>query len=294
MELIYWDHYYDHILAMNLLIITGLFLCLRLFSGITAHINASEELLRKDNAAFGISLAGVVLGVAVILSGTLYGSPDNDAETTAFLLTLYGVAGIGLMALTRWIFDKVTLPAISIKDEILKGNIAVAIADASNVVAAAMIIRMILGWTATHSVQGLTDLLVIYAVSQTILTGATLIKFRVFSTMTKGRDIQEELHKGNIALALRFAGQKIGTAFAIIIASRLVVTEIASLGQIVLAWFCVSIAVILALKTVSYLAERVILFGARVNSEVLDQRNIAVGALQAALYISLGLLLADI
>lgn len=294
MELIYWDHYYDQILAMNLLIITGLFLCLRLFSGITAHINASEELLRKDNPAFGISMAGVILGVTIILSGTFYGSPANDIETTAFLMTLYGVIGLGLMALTRWIFDKITLPALSIRDEILKGNIAVAITDVSNVIASAIIIRMILGWTATHSVQGLLDLLVIYAVSQVMLTGATFIKFKVFAATVKGRDIQDELKKGNIALALRFAGQKIGTAFAIIIASKLIVTELAGAGAMLLAWMCVSVVVILVLKTISYLAERVILFRAHVNSEVLDQQNIAVGALQAAIYIAMGLLLADI
>lgn len=293
-ELIYWDHYYDTILAINLVIVTGLFMCLRFFSGITAHINASEELLRKDNPAFGISMAGVILGVTIILSGTIYGNPDSDAETTALFLGVYGVLGIILMAITRIIFDKITLPAISIRSEILKGNIAVAIADASNILAAAIIIRAILAWITGNSVEGAIGLAIGYAISQTILTGATLIKFRVFSLMAKGRDVQEELHKGNIALALRFAGQKIGTAFAIIIASKLIVTEISDFGPMLVAWFFVSIVAILALKAISYCAERIILFGADVNSEVLDQRNIAVGALQAAIYISLGLLLSDI
>ncbi len=294
MDLIYWDHFYDKILAINLVIITGLFLCLRLFSGIMAHINASDELLRKDNPAFGISMAGVILGITIILSGTIYGNPDSDAETTALFLAMYGVVGIVILALTRIIFDKITLPAISIKDEILKGNIAVAIADASNILAAALIIRAALAWITGNSVEGFLGLLVIYAVSQTILTGATLIKFKVFSLMTKGRDIQEELHKGNIALALRFAGQKIGTAFAIIIASKLIVTEIADFGPMLMSWFFLSIVTILILKGISYFAERIILFGANVNSEVLNQRNIAVGALQGAIYISLGLLLSDI
>lgn len=294
MDLIYWDHFYDKILAINLVIITGLFLCLRLFSGIMAHINASDELLRKDNPAFGISMAGVILGITIILSGTIYGNPESDAETTAFFLAMYGVVGITILALTRIIFDKITLPAISIKSEILKGNIAVAIADASNILAAAIIIRAALAWITGNSVEGFLGLLIIYGVSQTILTGATLIKFKVFSTMTKGRDIQEELHNGNIALALRFAGQKIGTAFAIIIASKLIVSEIADFGPMLIAWFLLSIVTILILKTISYFAERVIFFGARVNSEVLNQRNIAVGALQGAIYISLGLLLSDI
>ncbi|MBU0858550.1 MAG: hypothetical protein KJ667_01310, partial [Alphaproteobacteria bacterium] len=75
MDIIYWDHYYNPIILLNLLIVIGLFTALRLFSGTIAHIKASDELLKKDNPAFGISLAATTFAVAVVLAGTVYGSP---------------------------------------------------------------------------------------------------------------------------------------------------------------------------------------------------------------------------
>ena len=53
MELIYWDHTLNNVVLLNLLIVTVLFTCLRLFSGTIAHINASKEILKKDEFEIG-------------------------------------------------------------------------------------------------------------------------------------------------------------------------------------------------------------------------------------------------
>jgi uncharacterized membrane protein YjfL (UPF0719 family) len=291
MDMIYWDHYYNAILLLNLFIVIGLFTSLRLFSGMIAHIDASDELLRKDNPAFGISLAGATFAITIMLSGAIYGSPENGVLHAAIAVGIFGVLGIGLMALTRIIFARVTLSDISLRDEIVKGNKAVAIADAGNVLAAAIIIRMVMIWVDVNSVEGIMALLGGYAVSQVILTSMTLIRIKIFGLVNKGNGLSDELKKGNVALALRFAGRKIGTAFAIATAAHIVVYEEYDVAPILAAWFLASIAVILVWKILCFVAERIILFRVDVNQEVLEQRNIAVGALQAVIYISLGLLL---
>ena len=294
MDMIYWDHYYNAILLLNLLIVIGLFTSLRLFSGAIAHINASDELLIKDNPAFGISLAGATLAVTIMLSGTIYGSPENDALYSIMSVGIFGILGIVLMALTRLIFDKITLPGISLRDEIIAGNKAVAIADAGNVLAAALIIRALLIWVTVNSVEGIIALLGGYAVSQFILTSMTILRMKVFGMVNKGNCLQDELKKGNIALALRFAGRKIGTAFAIAMAAQIVVYEEYDIVPILLAWFLASIAIILIWKLLCFVAEGIILFRVDTNQEVLEQKNIAVGALQAVIYISLGLLISSL
>lgn len=291
MDMIYWDHYYNSILLLNLLIVIVLFTSLRLFSGMVAHINASDELLRKDNPAFGISLAGATFAITIMLSGAIYGSPENGVLHAAFAVGLFGVLGIGLMAMTRLILAKVTLSDISLRDEIVKGNKAVAIADAGNVLAAAIIIRMVMIWVDVNSVEGIMALLGGYAVSQVILTSMTFLRIKVFGLVNKGNGLSEELKKGNVALALRFAGRKIGAAFAIATAAHIVVYEEYDVVSILAAWFVASIAVILVWKILCFMAERIILFKVDVNQEVIEQGNIAVGALQAVIYISLGLLL---
>ncbi len=294
MDLVYWDHSYNGVILLNLLIVIALFTCLRLFSGTIAHINASDELLKKDNAAFGLTLAGVTFAVTILLSGTIYGDPGGDLADSAFFVGAFGILGISLMALTRLIFDKITLPDISLRDEISKGNMAVAIADVSNVLATAIIIRAIMIWVTDNSFEGLIALIIAFFVSQIILTLATYLKRRMFSKLYAGRSVQEELKNGNIALALSFAGWKIGTAFAISVAANIVVYEVYDIKTIFLPWIIVSIAAILILKIISYIAERIVLFQVNTMREILDDRNIAIGALQAVIYVSMALLIAEL
>lgn len=294
MDMIYWDHYYNTTLLINLLIVTALFASLRLFSGTIAHINASDELLKKDNPAFGISLAGATFAITIMLSGVMYGDLDSSRTETVVVLTLFGILGIALMALTRIIFGRITLPDISLRDEIVKGNIAVAIADAGNVLATAIIIRAIMIWVPMYTMSGLTAVLGSFAVSQVILTAMTLLRIKIFSFINKDNELQSELKNGNIALALRFSGQKIGTAFAIATAARIITYEEYEIFSILAVWFLASIAVILIWKVLCFTAHRVILFRVNINQEVLQQKNIAVGALQAVIYISLGLLISTV
>lgn len=294
MNMIYWDHYYNSILALNLLIIMILFTSLRLFSGKIAHINASDELLRKDNPAFGISLAGTTLAVTVMLSGVMYGDPEDTAIEAVIAVGLFGLLGIGLMALTRLIFDKIALPGISLRDEIVNGNVAVAIADAGNVLASAIIIRAIMAWVPFDTIDSLIAILGSFAVSQIILTAMTLLRIKIFDKINKDQNIQEHLKNGNTALALRFSGQKIGTAFAIATAASLIVYEEYEIGTILAVWFFASIAAILIWKILSFIAQKIILFRVDTNLEVLRQKNIAVGALQAVIYVSMGLLISTI
>lgn len=294
MDIVYWDHGYNGILALNLAIVVGLFASLRLFSGTIAHINASDELLKKDNPAFGVSLAGVTFAVTLLLSGTIYGDLESNMLDSAVAVGLYGVIGIVLMALTRLIFDKLALPHISLRDEIVKGNMAVAIADVANVIAAALIIRAVMMWITNNTIEAIAILLAVYAVSQLILTGTTFLRLKFFRVIYTGRSIEEELKNGNIALALSFAGGKIMTALAITLASNLVVYELYDMSLALVAWAGTSVIFVLVLKVLSLIAERIILFRVNIRHETLEQKNVAIGAVQAVIQIAMGILLAEL
>ena len=293
-KFIYWDNSFNDVIIVNLLIVIGLFTCLRLFSGTISHINASKELLKKDNPAFGLSLAGVTFAVTILLSGTIYGDFTDNVKEAAFHVAGLGLLGIMLMALTRYIFDKVSLPDISLRDEITKGNMAVAIADTGNVLAAAIILRSIMIWVTEDNLNGLLAILIAYAISQVILTSITYARRRLFRKFYAGHRMQEELKSGNIAFALSFAGRKIGTAFALGVAANIVVYEFNDIMTVFLPWIVTSIGAIIVLKIISYIAERIILFKIITMREILDDRNIAIGALQAVIYISMAILIAEL
>lgn len=292
LDLIYWDHSYDAVLLMNLAIVIALFTSLRLFSGAIAHIDASSELLKKDNPAFGLSLAGVFFAITIMLSGTIYGDPLSSIYESGISIATYGILGIILMAATRIIFDKVALPAISLRDEIVKGNMAVAIADTANVLATALILRGAMVWVDENTFEGVTSLLAAFAVCQAVLTLATILRIKLFSKASPGRSIEEEFKQGNVALALSFSGKKIGTAFAISAASQLIVYEVGNIPAVLTAWLVCSLIMIVLLKVIAFVACKVVLFQTNTNAEIIDQRNVAVGALKGMIYIALGIFLA--
>ena len=292
-DLFYWDHAYNTALIVNLVIVIGLFTSLRLFSGTISHINASDELLKKDNPAFGLSLAGVTFAITILLSGTIYGGLEDNALDSAISVGLYGVIGIILMAITRVIFDKVALPNISLRDEITRGNMAVSIADTANVLAAAVIIQTVMIWITDNTISAILTLLAVYAVSKVILTATTYIKLISFNLVNKEYSIERELQQGNVAVALSFAGSKIMTALAIALASEIVVYELYEGPLLFLAWAAASLVFIFLLRCLAFIAEKIILFRINVNQEILEQKNIAIGAVQAVIYIAVGVLLAE-
>lgn len=291
MAVSYWDHNYNPTMLISLAIVIAIFASIRFFTGAVAHVDSRYELTQKDNAAFGISLAGVVFGVTLVLSGVIPNSWTLDTWDVALSVAVYGAAGIALMVLTRLIFDRIAVPRIHIRDEIVKGNTAAAMLDAGNVIAAALVIRAVMAWIPTENFMALIDLVKLYVVSQVLLTIIGLIHVRHFSMRgVDDRTLQDEVHDGNTAVAIRFAGRRIGIAFAITAASHLMVYELYSVNALLLQWVLVSALVIVVLTLLSWIATKTILWNMDVNDEVIRQRNTAIGAVQATIYIALGIL----
>jgi uncharacterized membrane protein YjfL (UPF0719 family) len=293
-DLVYWDNSYNLILLVNLAIAIAIISSIRFVSGAISHINTTKELFKKDNPAFGISLAGTVLAVTIVLTGAIYGDPIYTLEDSIVSVGLYGVIGLALMALTRVIFDKIALSKISIRDEIVKGNISAGIVDAGNVIAAAIVIRTMMVWVEANTLDGITAVLIGYAISQVLLTATTYLRTKRFKRLNDGKPLQDEIKKANTAVALRFAGRKIGTAFAITAASNTLVFESYDIKLLLLAWAGVSIVMIILLSVLSFVANKVILAGVDINDEIINQRNAALGIVQCVIYVSLGLLLSEL
>lgn len=292
--LFYWDNAYNSTMFLSLAIIIALFASIRLFSGAVSHVDSSYELTQKDNGAFGISLAGVVFAVTLVLSGVIPSSWAMDLQESLISVTVYGVLGIMLMILTRVIFDRIALPRVNIREEIVRGNYAAAIIDTGNVIAAAVVIRSVMRWVADNSLDAIGNLLILYVVSQALLTLVVVVHARIFSYNNGGRSMQKEFVEGNTALALRFAGRRIGIAFAITAAANIMTYEIYEVTTLLFAWVVISCIVVIALTLLSWFASRIILFGIKVNEEVLNQRNVAIGAVQGVIYVSLGLVLSSL
>jgi len=93
-----------------------------------------------------------------------------------------------------------------------------------------------------------------------------------------------------MALAVRFAGHRIGVGLAVTAASGIVVYYTDKVLYSLAIWSAVAIAMFLAQTVISIAARLVLLPGINVGEEVGKQRNVAIGALEGAIYVAIGLI----
>ncbi len=293
LDFIHWDHGSNLTLALDFALAIAIFACLRLFLGFISHVNTTNELSIKDNLAFGVSLAGAVFSVAIVLAGAIYGEPVFTIEDSVLAVGVYGVLGILLMGITRFIFGKIVMSSMNVSEEILKGNVAAAVLDAGNMIATAIIIYTVMIWVSNNTINGVIDVVTGFFVSQILLSIGIYIRIKLFCRKHGVNEFTEQFKAGNVALALRFSGRRIGIAFAIAAASNLIVYEIQDGYILLFYWALLSVIVMFVLTLLSWLAQSIILAGVNVDKEVLAEKNIAIGIVQCVVYMSLGMLLAQ-
>ncbi len=118
-----------------ILILAGL-----IYNLITPY-NIHDE-IEKDNAAAGVSFAGALVAIGVIVGL----AAESDFESWATNLSDYlgyAALGLALLPLVRLLTDKVLLPTVNLTDEIArqdKPNVGAAYIEAFSYIAAAFII----------------------------------------------------------------------------------------------------------------------------------------------------------
>lgn len=276
--------------AIDFVILMGFMATLRILAASIAGISLQELLAKQDNFAAGIALAGAIFAVAILMMGVVAGDAGTSYVEEITLMTSYGIAAMVFMGLTRKIFDSIGLRQISIHHEIMNGNVAAGVVDAFNLIATAIIIRASMSWVDGSTFLGLAIVVGIFLISQIILLLATLYRNMVFNRRhkDKGKTLQDEIKAGNIALAIRFSGYRIGVALAITASSGLVVYDPNLLVFSVLAWVLMALIIFVSQTLLSILLRYILLPKVNIAEEVGEQGNIAIGAIEASIYIGIG------
>lgn len=282
-------------MVMDFAIVFAVLLLVRVIYGVASGVDTLHEIAVKDNFAIGISLAGATAGIAIMLTGVVSGDLALSYGAEAGAMAAYGALGLVLMWLTRLIFDRVSLPALSVKAEVGGGNVAVAVVEAGNVVATAIMVRAVMVWADDTLLPGLVAVLLGYVASQIILTITAYYRIWLFRLRNKGARFDDGVKSGNMALALRFVGFQVGVALAVTAASGLAsyVPGADALSQ-ALEWGAVSLAAAVVLIVLTLLAELCVLTGLDLSEEVDRQRNLGVAMVEVAVYLAIGLLLLNL
>jgi hypothetical protein len=278
-------------LAIDISIAIVLLGAMRFISGLSAKVNSTEELAQKDNFAFGISVAGSVAALGIVLTGAISGENAPSYMMEFIGMLAYGTLGLILIKIGRVFHDKLSLQHINKTEEILNQNLTIGIVDAAGAIATAIIIRAVLLWVHGLDVDTFIAIIAGFIISQAILLLVTRLKERQYAKNNQGDCLQEAFSQGQTAIAIRYAGQLISTALAVTAASHFLTYSPETLLTNLVSWFVFAIVMTLLVAILTAIAKRIVLWGINLVEEVDQQQNIGVACVEMATSVSIALIL---
>lgn len=253
-------------LALFLLI----FLAARWAKYASAGYDVHSELVDQDNVAVATTLAGYYLAVTLVFAGAYLG-PSRGLLTDLTVVGGYTLLGIVLVNIARIINDKFLLHRFCVRTELLENrNLGVGVVLLGNYLAAGLVVA-----GAVHGEGGgPVTAIVFFLVGQ-----LALVLFTWIYDLITPYSLHDELAAGNVAAGIGFSGA--------LIAIGMIVMNAVS-GDFV-SWMsngtdlAIQISVILIyLPLVRLFFDKVMLPGADLNREILEDRNIGAGILEFA------------
>ncbi|MCH2055764.1 MAG: DUF350 domain-containing protein [Thalassotalea sp.] len=278
-------------LAVDLVIAIVLLSAMRFISGVTANVDTTDELSKQDNFAFGISVAGSIAALGIVLNGAITGETAESLSMEIIGMLSYGLLGLVLIKVGRFVHDKIALNEVNKTELIKAGNVTIGIVDAASAIATAIVIRAVLIWVYGVDVNTLVAIVSGFVVSQAMLIVATRIKERQYAKNNQGDSLQEAFSNGQEALAIRYAGQVISTALAVTAASYFFSYSPDTLIINLLGWLVFGVVMTILVTILTFIAKKLVLWGINLVEEVDQQHNIGVAAIEMAISVSIALIL---
>ena len=278
-------------LAIDITIAIILLGAMRFISGLSAKVNSTDELAKEDNFAFGISVAGSVAALGIVLTGAITGENAESYLMEIIGMASYGILGLILIKIGRIFHDRFALNKIDKNAEIKSRNIAVGIVDASGAIATAIVIRAVLLWVYGLDISTFTAIVAGFIVSQAMLVLVTRLKERQYAKNNQNHSMQKAFAEGHVALAIRYAGQAISTALAVTAASHFLTYSPDTLLVNLVGWLVFGMLMTLLVALLTSIAKRLVLMGINLVEEVDQQHNIGVASVEMAISISIALIL---
>jgi hypothetical protein len=278
-------------LAIDVSIAILLLGAMRFLSGLSAMVNSTQELAKEDQFAFGISVAGSVLALGIVLTGAITGEAASSYSMEAIGMLAYGGYGLILIKVGRIIHDKIALQHLDKNALIIEKNLTIGIIDAAGAIATAIIIRAVLLWVDGLDLGTFIAITSGFIVAQTMLVIVTRLREQQYAKNNQEDCLQEALSNGQLALAIRYSGQVISTALAVTAASHFLMYSPETLVVNLLGWLVFGIGMTLLVAVLTAIAKRIVLWGINLVEEVDQQHNIGVASIEMATSIAIALIL---
>lgn len=280
--------------AIDVALAILLLLLMKWLTGFMRKNSVAEELGIKDNFAFGISVAGSMLSLCIVLASVVGRHVGQGYDEAAIGMLKFGVIGIILVKIGRFAFDKLVLDRMDTEKLISEKSVSVALADAANVVASAIILRSMMLWVDGSDMNAIIAITSGFAVVLTLMLVMTRIYEVRYAMNNQNDSFQGALRKGQLALALEYSGNLLGTAMIVSSAGDLLVYSPSGYVSNITGWLVISVILSLALWVLAALCKRVILTGLNFRQEVDQQHNVGIAAVEFILSIGLAMIVSGI
>lgn len=281
-------------LAIDISIAILLLLSIRSLSGWFTKLSVRNELGEKDNFAFGISMAGRMLSLTIVLSAVVGRHMDLGYEASALGMLLYGAVGIVLVRVGRFFHDKLVLNRMDKNKLIAEKNVSVALIDASSSIASAIIIKSIINWSVGTDVNTLVAILSGTMITLSILLLTTRLYEISYASNNQNSGLQRALSQGQMALAIKHSGNLIGTAIVVSSAGAILVYEPESYVSNMTGWLVTGVSFSIFLMLLTNISKRIILSGVNWKKEVDLQHNVGIASIEFVLSVGLATLVAQL
>lgn len=241
-----------------------------------------HELVKKDNFAVGLAMAGYYLGLIIAIGGAIVG-PSHGIFEDVIDIFFYGILSVVLLNISIVINDKLILHAFDNTKELVDDqNCGTGAVECASYLATALII---LGAVSGEG-GSLVTALVFWVLGQ-----AALVVTGIIYDLITSYDVHAEIEKDNVAAGVGFAGALVAIGNVI----RGALSGDFESWTSNLTDFVVYVIVGLAfLPLVRMLVDRILLPGEKLSDEIAsqDRPNLGAAFIEAASYIGASFLLA--
>lgn len=279
------------ILVIDLIIAIGAISALRYLQALFAGVNADHELAQKDNHAFGLSTAGGAIAIALVMSAAISGDSSASFISEIFTVVSFTLAGMLMLKMGMLINDKFLFNEIDIKQHVSDKNYSAGLLQAANLIALGIIIRAAINWVEGDGAFSLIMVLGIFIASQIPLLLVTRLRMMVYKKRNRVKTLQTALMSNNLALAIRYSGHVIGAALAVSVSSEIVFYLSNNAFASLITWLWVAIIMAVVLSGLALIVRKAVLPNINVGEEVDQQNNIGVAAIEAVIFIAVGIIM---
>ncbi len=272
-----------YLLAILIIMVIGK----RLHSQFSSY-DLDHELTTSDNKAVALSTTGYLFAIGLILWGVI--TPNGESSVTGFWSLIgdliatffWGLLGIGLLQISRYLNDRFLLPNFSNHKEIIEDrNLGTGAVEGCTFIASGIIIKTVLSGSGSCFFVDLIGTIFYFAVGQ----ASFLIFGRLYQRISRF-DLHHEIEQDNAAAGVAFG-------LSMVAVGILLADYIAAYNSIFGLIFWIPISFFF-LVTGRYIADKMLLPGALLDEEISQDRNWGAALIEGAVAIVIALVVGNL